>query len=141
MLAQTTPRACPGDVYSGLALGPSHAAQVTGIHGCRGAEAVPRLDGRKIFLKPAEVVSSTRAGKTRKHVIDAEEELALAQVHEQSDEIVASLLKLNMLPFSDVVNADVRERAAGHTARNFFVTGPVLAAIPNSHLERSPFTA
>jgi hypothetical protein len=82
--------------------------------------AVPRLDGGKIFFKPAEVVPLTRAGKTRKHVIDAEEELALAQVHEQSDKIVASLLKLNMLPLGDVVDADVHKRAAGHNARNLF---------------------
>lgn len=82
--------------------------------------AVPRLNGGEILFKPAEVVPLTRPGKTREHVIDAEEELPLAQVHEQSDEIVASLLKLNMLPLGDVVNADMRERTAGHEAGNLF---------------------
>ena len=49
-------------------------------------------------------------------MVDAEEEAALGEIHEERDEIVAALLQLLVLTVGDVVHADVHFGAAGHFA-------------------------
>ena len=53
-------------------------------------------------------------------MIDAEEEAALGEIHEERDEIVAALLQLDVLAVGDVVHADVDFGAAGHFAGELF---------------------
>ena len=53
-------------------------------------------------------------------MIDAEEDAALGEIHEQRDEIIATLLKLNVLALAEIVGADVHFGAAGHPAGEFF---------------------
>jgi hypothetical protein len=50
-------------------------------------------------------------------VVDAEEELPFAKVHQQRHQIVAPLLKLDVLALMEVVHADVDFRTTGHPAR------------------------
>jgi len=81
---------------------------------------VARFDGRKIFLEPGEVFPFAASGDGGENVIDAEEEAALGEVHEERDEIVAALLELLVLAVGDVVHADVNFGATGHFAGEFF---------------------
>jgi hypothetical protein len=55
----------------------------------------------------------------RKNVIDAEENSALGQVHQQGNQIAASSQELLVLPLANVVHADVRLGPAGHAASEF----------------------
>jgi hypothetical protein len=82
--------------------------------------AIARFDGRKIFLEPGEIFALAAAGDAGENVIDAEEQAALGEIHEQRDEIVAPLLQLLVLAVGDVVHADVHFGAAGHFAGEFF---------------------
>ena len=52
-------------------------------------------------------------------MIDAEEELPLAEVHQQGDEVIPALLKLDVLALMEVVHPDMDFRTAGHPARQF----------------------
>ncbi len=78
--------------------------------------AIARFDGGKIFLEPGEILALAAAGDAGENVIDAEEEAALGEVHEERDDIVAALLQLRVLAIGDVVHADVDFGAAGHLA-------------------------
>jgi len=78
--------------------------------------AVARFDGGKIFLEPGKVFALAASGDGRENVIDAEEEAALGEIHQERDEIVATLLQLLVLTVGDVVHADVDFGAAGHFA-------------------------
>jgi hypothetical protein len=53
-------------------------------------------------------------------MIDAEEQSALGEIHQQRHQIVAPLLQLAVLPLADVVYSDMHFRAAGHTASQLF---------------------
>jgi hypothetical protein len=81
---------------------------------------VARFDGGEIFLEPGEILTLAAAGDGGKNVIDAEEELALAEIHQERDEIVTALLQLLVLAVADVVDADVHFGAAGHFAGELF---------------------
>ena len=50
-------------------------------------------------------------------MVDAEEESALGEVHQQRDQIVAPLQELRVLALMEVVNANMDFRTAGHPAR------------------------
>lgn len=50
-------------------------------------------------------------------MIDAKENPAFGKIHQQRDEIVPSLLELNVLALMEVVNTNVNFRAARHPAR------------------------
>jgi len=78
--------------------------------------AIARFDGGKIFLEPGEIFALAASSDAGKNVIDAEEEAALGEVHEERDEIAAALLQLLVLAVGDVVHADVDFSAAGHFA-------------------------
>lgn len=82
--------------------------------------AIANFHGRKIFLEPDEVFEFAASGDAGKNVIDAEEEAAFGEIHQQRDEIVAPLLELHVLALADVVNADVHFGAGRHFASEFF---------------------
>ncbi len=50
-------------------------------------------------------------------MIDAEEQPALAEIHQQRNQIVPALQELSVLALMEVVNADMDFRTAGHPAR------------------------
>ena len=76
--------------------------------------AVARFDSGEIIAKPGEIIAGALVRQAREHVVHAEEEAALGEIHEQRDEIIAALLKLVVMLFGDVENADMNFRAAGH---------------------------
>ena len=82
--------------------------------------AIARFDGGKIFLEPGEILALAAACDAGENVIDAEEETALGEIHQERDEIVAALLQLLVLALGDVVDADVHFGAAGHFAGELF---------------------
>jgi hypothetical protein len=61
-------------------------------------------------------------------MIDAEEEFAFGEIHQQSNQIVAPLLKLRVLAVVHVVNAYVNFGAAGHAAGYFFADEKIRVA-------------
>ena len=75
---------------------------------------------RKVFLEPFEVFALAAPGEAGEDVVDAEEEAALGEIHQQCDQIIAALLQLQVLAFGDVVDADVHFGAAGHFAGELF---------------------
>src|SRR5262249_20837522 len=70
--------------------------------------------------KPREIISFATPGQAREDVVDAEEDLALGQIHEQGDEIIAAALNLNVVAFADAVNTDMQLGTAGHPDGYFF---------------------
>ena len=77
---------------------------------------VARFNRGEIFLEPGEVFPFAAASNGGENVIDAEEEAALGEIHQERNEIVAALLQLQVLAVGDVVHADVDFRAARHFA-------------------------
>ena len=82
--------------------------------------AVVRLDSRKVPSKPFKILGLAPSRNARKNVIDAEEKPALGEIHQQRDQVVAPPQELDVLPFTQVVNADVSFRPTRHSASEFF---------------------
>ena len=82
--------------------------------------AVLDFNGGEVVVKPVEVLELAEPGHTGEDMIDAEEKPFLGEVHQKRHEIGAPLQKLNVLPFADVVDADVHLGAAGHPAGQLF---------------------
>ena len=49
-------------------------------------------------------------------MVDAKEKSPLSQIHEQRDQVIPSLLELNMLTLIEVIHTDMDFGAAGHLA-------------------------
>lgn len=82
-----------------------------------GHVAVVRFDRGEILLKPGEILEFPASGQTRKHMINAEKELPLGEIHDERQNVVFPALELLMLALMEVVNSHVDFRAAGHPAR------------------------
>jgi hypothetical protein len=82
--------------------------------------AIASLNRGKVFPEPGKVFAFARAGEIGEDVIDAEEKATLGKVHEQSNKIVAALLKVSVLALGDVVDPDVNLRSARHAAGELF---------------------
>ena len=75
---------------------------------------------REVFVEPLEVFQFATPGDAGEHVVDAEEDPFLAQVHQQRHQIAAALQQLPVLLFADVVDPDVHFGAARHSAGQLF---------------------
>lgn len=64
-------------------------------------------------------------------MVDAEEEPSLGEVHQQSHQVVAALLELDVLPLGQVVDSDVCFRPARHPAGDLFAHEEILAPAQN----------
>ena len=82
--------------------------------------AIARLYRRKIFSEPFKIFARALSCDTGKYVIDAEEQPAFGEIHQQRHQIIAPLLQLDVLALADVVHADVNFGAAGHAAGKLF---------------------
>src|SRR5262249_48930759 len=64
--------------------------------------------------EPGEVLRFTPAGQAREDMVDAEEDLALGQIHQQGNKVLTAALNLDMIPGGDGVGTDVQLGSAGH---------------------------
>ena len=97
--------------------------------------AAARLDRGEIFLEQREIFAVAAPRERRKHMMNGEQQAALGDVGEQSPQVIAPALNLRVLPIRNVVNADVRDAAAGHHAGDFLADekiGPMPQAFRGS---------
>ena len=82
--------------------------------------AVARFEGRSIGDEPFEIFELAAASESGENVIDAEEDFAFGEVHQERDEIGAALLNFDVVAFGDGVDAEVEFGARRHRAGDFF---------------------
>src|SRR5215471_9264675 len=80
---------------------------------------VTGLESRDIRGKPGEIFHLAAAGESGKDVVDAEEDLALGQVHEQRDEVFAPALNLAVVTLADGIDTHMEFAAAWHLHGDF----------------------
>ena len=92
--------------------------------------AITSFNRGKIFTEPFEVFALALAGEAGEHMIDAEEKPAFAEIHQKRDKIAAALLKLRVLAFGDVVDADMNFSPARHAARQLLAEKEIRKVAP-----------
>src|SRR5579862_4342255 len=80
---------------------------------------VARFKRRDIRSKPAEIFFQPPSRQSRENMIHTEEELLLRQVHHQRNKVFTTALNLNMVAFSDAVDAEMHLGAAWHLHGGF----------------------
>src|ERR1700689_566870 len=82
--------------------------------------SIQRLQGWEEFLKKEKIEIRAPASQARKHVVDAEEKLALVEIGSERRHILAAPLQFHMVTLLHAIYPGMDLGAAGSDAGNFF---------------------